>query len=160
MPRPLRIEYEGAICHVINRGDRREQIFLGDDDRELFLGILGEAYARADWQIHAYCLMGNHFHLVLETPLPTLVVEMKWMLGTYTQRFNARHRMRGHLFAWRHKALAVDESDPFYLRTVCDYVHLNPVRARLLAGGRAASFVSVEQLSGLPWVLRGVGLHG
>jgi REP element-mobilizing transposase RayT len=118
----------------MNRGDRGEDIFLGDDDRDRFLGTLGEVCDRTDWQIHAYCLMGNHFHMVLETPLPTLVSGMKWMLGTYTQRFNARHRLRGHLFAGRYKALSVDESDAFYLRTVCDYVHLNPVRAGLVGG--------------------------
>ena len=102
MPRQLRIEYEGAMYHVINRGDRREAIFLGDDARRLFLATLGEACAKADWQVHAYCLMENHFHLVLETPSPTLVSGMKWMMGTYTQRFNARHRLRGHLFAGRY----------------------------------------------------------
>ena len=90
------------MYHVINRGDRREAIFLGDDDRRLFLATLGEACAKADWQVHAYCLMENHFHLVLETPSPTLVSGMKWMMGTYTQRFNARHRLRGHLFAGRY----------------------------------------------------------
>jgi len=118
----------------MNRGDRGEEIFFGDDDRERFLGTLEEVCLRAHWQVHAYCLMGNHFHMVLETPLPTLVSGMKWMLGTYTQRFNARHRLRGHLFAGRYKALSVDESDAFYLRTVCDYVHLNPVWARLVGG--------------------------
>jgi len=132
MPRPLRIEYEGAIYHVMNRGDRFEDIFEDDEDRRIFLRTVGEACGKADWQIHVYCLMRNHFHLVLETPSPTLVSGMKWMLGTYTQRFNARHRQRGHLFAGRYKALMVDERDAHYLRTVCDYVHLNPVRAGIL----------------------------
>lgn len=137
MARPLRIEYEGAIYHVLNRGDRREDIFLDDEDRTLFVGTLGEACAKADWQVHAFCLMDNHFHLVLETPQPTLVAGMKWMLGAYTQRFNARHRVRGHLFAGRYKALSIDNADAFYLRTVCDYVHLNPSRAGAVAGGEA-----------------------
>ncbi len=132
MGRQLRIEYAGAIYHVMSRGDRREQIFLDDEDRWRFLRTLGEACGRAGWQVHAYCLMGNHFHLVLETPQPTLVAGMKWFLGTYTQRFNARHGMRGHLFAGRYKSLLVDGSDDMYLRVVCDYVHLNPVRAGLL----------------------------
>ncbi len=132
MPRALRIEYEGAIYHAMNRGDRREAIFLDDQDRQTFLKTLGEACGKANWQIHCYCLMENHFHLVMETPSPTLVMGMKWMLGTYTQRFNARHRMRGHLFAGRYKALHVDESAGFYLRVVCDYVHLNPIRAGLV----------------------------
>jgi REP element-mobilizing transposase RayT len=132
MARQLRIEYAGAIYHVMSRGDRREEIFLDDEDRRRFLRTLGEACERAGWQVHAYCLMGNHFHLVLETPQPTLVAGMKWFLGTYTQRFNARHGMRGHLFEGRYKSLVVDGSDDMYLRVVCDYVHLNPARAGLL----------------------------
>ena len=101
MARALRIEYEGAMYHVINRGDRREDIFLDEEDRALFLDTLGEACAKADWQVHAYCLMRNHFHLVLETPSPMLVAGMKWLLGTYTQRFNSLHRMSEYLFAGR-----------------------------------------------------------
>ncbi len=102
MPRALRIEYDGAIYHVMNRGKRRGNIFGGDEDRRLFLKTLEEACGKSHWQVHAYCLMSNNFHLVLETPMPTLVAGMKWILGTYTQRFNARHRMRGHLFAGRY----------------------------------------------------------
>ena len=132
MARSLRIQYAGAIYHVMSRGDRREDIFLDEEDRRRFLRTLGEVCERAGWQVHAYCLMGNHFHLVVETPQPTLVAGMKWFLGTYTQRFNARHRMRGHLFAGRYKSLLVDGSDDMYLRVVCDYVHLNPARAGLL----------------------------
>ena len=132
MARQLRLEYAGAIYHVMSRGDRQEAIFLDDEDRRRFLKTLGEACEKAGWQVHAYCLMGNHFHLVVETPQPTLVAGMKWFLGTYTQRFNARHQMRGHLFAGRYKSLLVDGSDDIYLRVVCDYVHLNPVRAGLV----------------------------
>jgi REP element-mobilizing transposase RayT len=132
MARQLRIEYAGAFYHVMSRGDRKENIFLDDEDRRRFLRTLGEVCERAGWRVHAYCLMGNHFHLVLETPQPTLVAGMKWFLGTYTQRFNARHGMRGHLFAGRYKSLLVDGSDDMYLRVVCDYVHMNPVRAGLL----------------------------
>ena len=132
MARQLRLEYAGAIYHVMSRGDRQEAIFLDDEDRRRFLKTLGEACEKAGWQVHAYCLMGNHFHLVAETPQPTLVAGMKWFLGTYTQRFNARHQMRGHLFAGRYKSLLVDGSDDIYLRVVCDYVHLNPVRAGLV----------------------------
>ena len=132
MARQLRLEYAGAIYHVMSRGDRQEAIFLDAEDRRRFLKTLGEACEKAGWQVHAYCLMGNHFHLVVETPQPTLVAGMKWFLGTYTQRFNARHQMRGHLFAGRYKSLLVDGSDDIYLRVVCDYVHLNPVRAGLV----------------------------
>ena len=141
MARQLRLEYTGAIYHVMSRGDRQEAIFLDDEDRRRFLKTLGEACEKAGWQVHAFCLMGNHFHLVVETPQPTLVAGMKWFLGTYTQRFNARHRMRGHLFAGRYKSLLVDGSDDMYLRVVCDYVHLNPVRAGLVAlDGKMADY--------------------
>ncbi len=143
MARQLRVEYEGAIYHVMNRGDRREAIFRDDGDREIFLRALGETCEKAGWQVHAYCLMGNHFHLVIETPHPTLVRGMKWFLGTYTQRFNSRHKERGHLFAGRYKSLLVDEADDLYLRVVCDYVHLNPFRAGLLEEGDA--------LESYPW---------
>ena len=137
MARQQRVEYAGGIYHVMSRGDRREPIFVDDEDRLKFLKTLGETCGRADWGVHAYCLMGNHFHMVLETAKPTLVCGMKWLLGTYTQRFNARHRMRGHLFAGRYKSLLVDGSDDFYLRVVCDYVHLNPLRAGMLGEGNA-----------------------
>jgi len=132
MARKLRVEYPGAIYHVMNRGDRREPIFLDDLDRRRFLETLAEACAKTAWQIHAYCLMENHFHLVLETPQGNLVAGMKWLLGTYTSRFNRRHKLFGHLFSGRYKALIVDGSSNGYLRTVCDYVHLNPVRAKLI----------------------------
>ena len=135
MPRQLRIEYEGAMYHVMNRGNHGEVIFLDDEDRRKFLATLGETCAKAAWEVHAYCLMGNHFHLVIETPQPTLVAGMKWLLGVYTQRFNARHKKRGHLFAGRYKSLIVDNSNHHYLRKVCDYVHLNPVKAHLLKEG-------------------------
>ena len=137
MPRKLRIEYPGAIYHVMNRGDRREPIFRDDADRELFLATLGECCGKTDWQVHAWCLMPNHFHLVLETPRANLVAGMKWFLGTYTARFNRRHKLFGHLFSGRYKALAVDGSGNGYLKTVCDYVHLNPARAKLLGVGES-----------------------
>ncbi len=131
--RKLRIEYAGAIYHVMNRGDRREPIFRDDGDRLLFLETLGQACGKTDWQVHAWCLMLNHFHLVIETPKANLVAGMKWFLGTYTGRFNRKHKLYGHLFGGRYKALIVDGSGNGYLRTVCDYVHLNPVRAKRLS---------------------------
>src|SRR5256886_8427590 len=126
MARKLRVQYAGAIYHVLNRGDRREPIFRDDRDRQRFLDTLGETCGKTGWQIHSWCLLPNHFHLVLETPRPNLVAGMKWLLGTYTSRFNRRHRVFGHLFSGRYKALLVDGSGNGYLRTVCDYVHLNP----------------------------------
>jgi len=132
MPRKLRIEYPGAIYHVINRGDRREDIFRDDADRTRFLETLGQACRKTGWRVLAYCLMSNHFHLVIETPQANLVAGMKWLLGVYTKRFNIRHKWCGHLFAGRYKALVIEGSGDGYLQTVCDYVHLNPVRAKLL----------------------------
>ena len=132
MARKLRVEYPGAIYHVMNRGDRREPIFGDDADRKQFVESLGEACVRSGWEVQAYCLMPNHFHLVVETPQPTLVAGMKWLLGTYTGRFNRRHKQFGHLFSGRYKSLIVDGSGSGYLRTVCEYVHLNPTRAKLL----------------------------
>ena len=143
MPRQLRLEYEGAIYHVMNRGDRREPIFKTDFDRHTFLHTLDETCLRTDWQVHAWCLMENHFHLVVETPQANLVAGMKWFLGTYTARFNRRHRLFGHLFSGRYKSLIVDGSGNGYLRTVCDYVHLNPVRAKLLTAD--------QTLRDFPW---------
>jgi REP element-mobilizing transposase RayT len=133
MARKLRIEYAGAVYHVMNRGDRREAIFEDDRDRQRFLETVTEACQKTAWQIHAYCLMSNHFHLVIETPQANLVAGMKWLLGTYTIRHNRRHKEFGHLFSGRYKALVVDGSGDGYLKTVCDYVHLNPARAQLLA---------------------------
>jgi len=133
MARKLRTEYPGAIYHVMNRGDRREEIFIDDKDRDCFLDTLGQACEKTGWQVHAYCLMKNHFHLVVETPQPNLSMGMKWFLQTYTGRFNRRHKLFGHLFSGRFKAPLVDASGNGYLRTVAEYVHLNPVRAKLLA---------------------------
>jgi len=127
------VEYLGAIYHLVNRGDRKEPIFRDDSDRLLFLETLGQVCTKTDWQVHAYCLMSNHFHLVVETPKPNLVSGMKWFLGTYTSRFNRKHKLFGHLFSGRYKSLLVDGSGTGYLRMVCDYVHLNPARAKLLS---------------------------
>jgi len=135
MPRPLRMEYPGAVYHVMSRGNRRDKIFRDRLDYERFLTTLQEACEKTGWQVHAWCLLGNHFHLVIETPAPNLVAGMKWLLGVYTKRFNIRHRTCGHLFAGRYQALPVDGSGDGYLRTVCDYVHLNPVRAGLVKRG-------------------------
>jgi len=112
MARKLRVEYPGAIYQVMNRGDRREPIFKDVLDRRRFLETLGEACAKTSWQVQAYGLMRNHFHLVLEleTPKANLVAGMKWFPGTYASRFNRRHKFCGHLFSGRYKALIVDDS--------------------------------------------------
>jgi putative transposase len=101
MPRQLRIQYPGALYPVMNRGDRRQEIFADDRDREGFLKTLGQTCEKTGWQVHAYCLMARHFHLVVETPQPNLVVGMKWFLGTYTARLNRRHEAFGHRFSGR-----------------------------------------------------------
>ena len=103
MARPLRIQYPGALYHVMNRGDRREDIYFDDKDRFCFLETLAQACEKTGWQVHAFCLMSNHFHLVLETPEPNLSAGMKWLLQTYSSRFN-RHGCFGHVFSGRYKA--------------------------------------------------------
>ena len=132
MARGVRIEFAGALYHVMCRGDRRERIFLEDSDSQMFLRTLGEACARSGFVVHAYVLMGNHYHLLLETPQPNLVAGMGWFQTTYTARFNRRHRLVGHLFQGRYKSMLIDGADGASFRRVADYIHLNPARARLL----------------------------
>ena len=132
VPCQLRIEYPGAIYPIMSRGDRREDIYVDDVDRQDFIKTLAEACLKTEWQVHAYCLMRHHFHLVLETPAANLVEGMHWLLSAYTIGLNHRHQTIGHVFSGRYKALIVEGSGG-YLKTVGDYVHLNPVRAGLLA---------------------------
>lgn len=132
MPRLMRIEYPGAIYHVMSRGDQGDPIFCDEGDCHEFLKTLAEACGKTGFAVHAYCLMKNHFHLVVETPEGKLVAGMRWLLSTYSNRFNHRHRRHGHLLSGRYKALVVEGSGDGYLRTACDDTHLNPVRARLL----------------------------
>ena len=132
MPRQLRIQYPGAMYHVMSRGNRRQDIYLDDVDRHDFLKTLAQACQKTDWQIHAYCLMSNHYHLVIETPNANLVEGMTWLQSSYTIRLNHRHKLIGHVLSGRYKARLVEGSGNGYLRSACDYVHLNPVRAGLL----------------------------
>jgi REP element-mobilizing transposase RayT len=133
MARKGRVEYAGAIYHVMSRGNGGEAVFWDEEDRHRFLSLLGEVCVRQGWIVHAYVLLDNHYHLLLETPEPNLVSGMKWFLGTYTQRFNARHKRRGHLFQGRYKAIVVEREDGGYFTTAADYIHLNPVRAGLIS---------------------------
>src|SRR2546426_11797085 len=125
------------------RGNQGRPIFKDDKDRQRFLETLEEACDKTGWQVHAYVLMANHYHLLLETPEANLVSGMKWLQGTYTQRYNSRHKVRGHLFQGRYKAVVVDGSDD-YLQVESTYIHLNPARARLIRVGE-------ERLKRYPW---------
>ena len=118
------------------RGNQGQRLCLDDHDREMWLATLVQARKRTGWLIHAWALMGNHYHLLVETPEPNLVSGMKWLQGTYTQRYNARHRKRGHLFQGRYRAVPVEAGDrELYLQTVSTYIHLNPARAKLISVG-------------------------
>ncbi len=129
MARSVRIEYEGAYYHVMARGNRRDAIFLDDDDRRYFLKALAEVCGRTGWQVHSWVLMNNHYHLFIETPEANLVAGMKWLQVTVARRFNIRHGRWGHLFGDRYKAIVVDGGQPYYYETLMDYIHLNPARA-------------------------------
>lgn len=131
MARPLRLDFPGATFHVTARGDRREPIYRDDHDRAAQLDILAQACQRFDAAVLAYCLMGNHFHLVLHMRAGGLSRLMRHLNGVYTQRFNARHGLVGHLFQGRFKAILVDRDA--YLLALCRYVDRNPVAAGLVA---------------------------
>src|SRR5580704_3327382 len=172
MARPLRIEYAGAVYHVMARGNQGAPVFSDDMDRRFFLATLGEACEKTGWRVHAYVLMGNHYHLLVETPEGNLVAGMKWLQGAYTQRFNGRHEVFGHLFQGRYKAVVVDGSAPGYFEVVSTYIHLNPARAGLIRIGeeplkryRWSSYAWYVSRAGQrpPWlrreeVLAGLGL--
>jgi len=132
MARPLRIEFPGALYHVTSRGDRRGTIFEDDEDRETFLQILAEVVERCNWVCYAYCLMGNHYHLVVETPEANLSKGMRHLNGVYTQASHRRHRRVGHLFQGRFQGILVDRDG--YLLELTRYVVLNPVRAGMVEG--------------------------
>lgn len=131
MARPLRIEFPGACYHVTARGDRQEPIFEDDEDRMLFIDLLAKETVQQGWLLYAFCLMGNHYHLLLETPEPNLVKGMRRLNGVYTQAFNRRHQRVGHVFQGRYKSILVDKDS--YLLELCRYVVLNPVRAGMVA---------------------------
>jgi REP element-mobilizing transposase RayT len=130
MARPLRIEYPGALYHVTSRGDRQEAIFEDDQDRTAFLNVLGEVISRFRWRCHAYCLMGNHYHLMIETPEGNLTKGMRQLNGVFTQWSNRRHKRSGHVFQGRYKAILVDR-DSYFLE-LARYIVLNPVRAAMV----------------------------
>ena len=127
----------------MSRGNRRESIFSDAHDNQMFLDTLEEACGRCGWRVHAFVLMGNHYHLLLETPEANLVDGMRWIQGTYTKRFNIRHKQCGHLFQSRYKALVVDPGGD-YFQTLSSYIHLNPARAKCFD-------LENEKLADYPW---------
>jgi len=164
MARPLRIEFPGALYHVTSRGNARQSIFPTDGDRQVFLSVLAAVVERFHWLCHGYCLMDNHYHLVIETPRSNLALGMRQLNGVYTQWFNKIHQSTGHLLQGRYKAIVIEKDA--YLLEVSRYVVLNPVRAgaverpedwewsnyRAMAGGVAAPrFLTVD------WILSQFG---
>ena len=130
MARPLRLEFAGALYHVTSRGNRQEDIYEWDADRENFLGILADVCRAYNWVCHGYCLMDNHYHLLVETPDANLSKGMRQLNGRYTQKFNREHRRVGHVFQGRYKAILIDKNS--YLLELSRYIVLNPVRARMV----------------------------
>jgi putative transposase len=130
MSRPLRLEFAGALYHVTSRGNERKTIYHQEDDFDLFLKILSDVCEQFNWVIHAYCLMTNHYHLLVETPDANLSKGMRQLNGVFTQSINRKHHRVGHLFQGRYKAILVDKDA--YLLELCRYIILNPVRARMV----------------------------
>ncbi|WP_028866973.1 REP-associated tyrosine transposase [Psychromonas arctica] len=130
MSRPLRLEFSGALYHVTSRGNERKAIYLEDSDFEIFLNLLNTVCSRYNWVIHAYCLMDNHYHLLVETPDANLSKGMRQLNGVFTQSINRKHNRVGHLFQGRYKAILVDKDA--YLLELCRYIVLNPVRAKMV----------------------------
>lgn len=147
MARPLRIEFDGALYHVTSRGNAREPIFLEDADRVMFLDTLQMTCERFNWLCHAYCLMDNHYHLVIETPDGNLSKGMRQLNGIYTQKFNKRQQRVGHVFQGRYKAILIEKES--YLLQVARYVVLNPVRARIVKSLEAWKWSSYRGITGL-----------
>ncbi|KZX58593.1 addiction module toxin RelE [Halioglobus sp. HI00S01] len=146
MARPLRIEFPGALYHVTSRGDRKQSIFEDDRDRHIFLNTLGDAADTYQWQVFAYCLMGNHYHLLVRTPDANLSRGMRHLNGVFTQATNRRHERVGHVFQGRYKSILVDGQA--YLLEVARYILLNPVRAGLIAHPARWSWSSYQATFG------------
>jgi putative transposase len=140
MARPLRYEAAGAVYHVMARGDGGKNVFDDDKDRYAWTDLMEKAHGRFGWRVHAWVLMGNHFHVLLETPEPNLVTGMKWVLGVFSQGWNRRRGRRGHVFQGRYKAVVVngEAADGSYFKIVADYIHLNPVRSGWVGGNTGA----------------------
>ena len=151
MARPIRVEFTGAVYHVMARGNEQRDVFRDDEDRRRFLDALAEAVPQFGLRAYAYCLMPNHYHLLVGTPRANLSRAMGWLQTTYTARFNARHRRHGHLFQGRFKAQLIDADE--YARWLVEYIHLNPVRPR--QRGQSIPPDRTEQLRRFPWSSHG-----
>ena len=134
MARPLRLSFPGAVYHVTSRGNARHDIVADDRDRSQWLSFLAHVDDRNGWLCHEYCLMDNHYHLVIETPKPNLSIGMRQLNGRYTQAYNRRHEQVGHVFQGRFTAILVEKDA--HLRELCRYVVLNPVRAKIVSHPR------------------------
>jgi REP element-mobilizing transposase RayT len=154
MARPLRIEFPGALYHVTSRGNARQPIFLDDRDRLFFLDRLGEVVRSHQWRLYSYCMMSNHFHLLLETPVPNLSRGMRRLNSRYSQRFNRRHDRVGHVLQGRFHAVVVEREA--HLAELARYIVLNPVRAGLVASAEEYPWSSFRAMLGLepppPWL--------
>ena len=146
MARPLRLEFSGAVYHVTSRGNARQNIVLDNRDRSLFLSLLAHVVDRYGWLCHAYCLMDNHYHLLIETPKPNLSLGMRQLNGRYTQTYNRRHERVGHLFQGRFTAILVEKEA--HLLELCRYVVLNPVGAKLVPHPRQWAWSSYRATAG------------
>jgi len=146
MARPLRLEYPGAAYHVTARGNARADIFLDDVDRVLFLEVYAHVSRRFNWVCHAYCLMTNHYHFVIETPDANLSKGMRQLNGVYTQRLNRQHGWTGHVLQGRFTAILVERET--YLLELCRYVVLNPVRTGMVRSAREWAWSSYRATAG------------
>ena len=147
MARPLRIQYPFAVYHITGRGNEKKAIFRNDSDRALFLNILAQAVKRYHWLCHAYCLMDNHYHLLIETPDGNLSRGMRQLNGVYTQAFNRLHKRAGHLFQGRYKAILIQKDS--HLLEVIRYVVVNPVRAGLCTNPQHYPWSSYTATAGI-----------
>jgi putative transposase len=146
MARPLRLEFPGAVYHVTSRGNARQDIVADDRDRTEFISLLAHVVDRYGWLCHAYCLMDNHYHLLIETPQPNLSLGMRQLNGRYTQTYNRRHHRVGHLFQGRFTAILVEKEA--HMLELCRYVVLNPVRAKLVPHPRQWTWSSYRATVG------------
>lgn len=146
MARPLRLEFAGALYHITSRGNRRGDIYENDEDRQQFLKLLNDVCDTHNWGCHAYCLMSNHYHLLIETPDANLSKGMRQLNGVYTQTFNRKHNRVGHLFQGRYRAILVEKQN--YLLELARYIVLNPVRAQMVRSAREWPWSSYRATAG------------